>query len=114
RHAPIAFDDFDGRERERAINRLLAYSVGRRSDESAQIKTYFEIANSTRMKPVLEVKGLRVERGRTTILRRIDWRIERGEHWVVLGANGSGKTSLLKALTGFLSPTAGKFAVLGR
>ena len=66
------------------------------------------------MKPVLEVNGLRVERGRTTILRRIDWRIERGEHWVVLGANGSGKTSLLKALTGFLSPTAGKFAVLGR
>jgi iron complex transport system ATP-binding protein len=33
---------------------------------------------------------------------------------VVLGANGSGKTSLLKALTGFLSPTAGEFSVLGR
>ena len=66
------------------------------------------------MKPVLDVTGLRVERGRTPILHRVDWRVARGEHWVILGANGSGKTSLLKALTGFLSPTAGEFSVLGR
>lgn len=66
------------------------------------------------MNPVLEVSGLRVERGHTTILRGVDWRVERGEHWVILGANGSGKTSLLKALTGFLSPTSGEFSVLGR
>ncbi|MBI5690778.1 MAG: ATP-binding cassette domain-containing protein [Verrucomicrobia bacterium] len=66
------------------------------------------------MPPILEVSGLRVERGRTHLLHRIDWRIERGENWVILGANGSGKTSLLKALTGFLSPTAGEFSVLGR
>ena len=66
------------------------------------------------MKPVLEVTGLRIVRGPTPILRRVDWRVARGEHWVILGANGSGKTSLLKALTGFLSPTAGEFSVLGR
>ena len=71
-------------------------------------------ANSPPMKPVLEVTGLRVKRGDTTILRGVDWRVAPGEHWVILGANGSGKTSLLKALTGFLSPTAGEFSVLGR
>lgn len=64
--------------------------------------------------PVLEVTGLRVERGTTTILRGVNWRVAPGEHWVILGANGSGKTSLLKSLTGFLSPTAGEFSVLGR
>jgi ABC-type molybdenum transport system ATPase subunit/photorepair protein PhrA len=32
------------------------------------------------MKPVLEVSGLRVERGHTTILRGVDWRVARGEH----------------------------------
>lgn len=64
--------------------------------------------------PVLAIAGLAVSRGRTAILRGIDWRVNRGEHWVILGANGSGKTSLLKALTGFLSPTAGEFSVLGR
>lgn len=64
--------------------------------------------------PILEVSRLRVARGRAVILRDINWRVAAGEHWVVLGANGSGKTSLLKALTGFLSPTSGGFAVLGR
>jgi iron complex transport system ATP-binding protein len=66
------------------------------------------------MKSVLEITGLRVERGKTAILRGVDWSVRAGEHWVILGANGSGKTSLLKALTGFLSPTAGEFSVLGR
>ncbi|MDO8543718.1 MAG: ABC transporter ATP-binding protein [Opitutaceae bacterium] len=66
------------------------------------------------MQPVLAVKNLRVARGRATILRGLDWRVDRGEHWVILGANGSGKTSLLKALTGYLSPTAGEISLLGR
>jgi iron complex transport system ATP-binding protein len=64
--------------------------------------------------PILEVSNLRVNRGETAILRGIDWRVESGQHWVVLGANGSGKTSLLKALTGFLSPTAGEISLLGQ
>lgn len=63
---------------------------------------------------MLEIAGLRIERGRTTILDGVSWRIEQGEHWAILGANGSGKTSLLKALNGFLSPSAGVFSVLGR
>ena len=67
-----------------------------------------------RMRAVLELTGLRIDRGDTSILRGVDWRIESGQHWVILGANGSGKTSLLKALTGFLSPTAGEFSVLGQ
>ena len=52
--------------------------------------------------------------GDNTILDRVNWRVDRGEHWVILGANGSGKTSLLKALTGYLSPTAGEISLLGR
>lgn len=63
--------------------------------------------------PVLEVSGLRIQRGRTVILDDISWRAERGQHWVILGANGSGKTSLLSGLTGYLMPTAGQISVLG-
>ncbi|MEX2044637.1 MAG: ATP-binding cassette domain-containing protein, partial [Opitutus sp.] len=66
------------------------------------------------MQPILEIRNLRVARGRAAILRGVDWRVERGQHWVILGANGSGKTSLLKALTGYLSPTAGGISLLGR
>jgi len=66
------------------------------------------------MQPILDVTGLRVIRGKTTILRNVAWRVKPGEHWVILGANGSGKTSLLKTLTGFLTPTAGEIRVLGQ
>lgn len=69
------------------------------------------------MKPgrkVLEVSDLRVERGATAILRGINWTVRRGEHWAMLGANGSGKTSLLRALAGYLSPSGGVITVLGR
>lgn len=62
---------------------------------------------------VLAVQNLRIRRGDTHILRGLDWTIARGEHWVILGANGCGKTSLLAALTGYLSPSGGEVTVLG-
>ena len=66
------------------------------------------------MADILCVSNLRVVRGRTEILRGLDWRVRRGEHWVILGPNGSGKTSLLKAITGYLSPSSGEIALLSR
>ncbi len=66
------------------------------------------------MKPILEVSNLRVLRGDTVILNDVTWRVERREHWVILGANGSGKTSLLSALTGYLMPTVGEIFLLGK
>lgn len=46
-----------------------------------------------------------------TILHAVSWRVDRGQHWVILGANGSGKTSLLSALTGYLMPTSGEITI---
>jgi iron complex transport system ATP-binding protein len=62
--------------------------------------------------PVVAIDGLIVERD-APILKSIDWRVARGEHWVILGANGSGKTSLLSTLTGYMPPTAGEIVLLG-
>jgi iron complex transport system ATP-binding protein len=64
----------------------------------------------TGIRPIFEVRKLRVER-EAVILHEIDWRVERGQHWVILGANGSGKTSLLSALTGYLMPTRGEIRI---
>ena len=68
------------------------------------------------MKPpraILAVEKLRIERSGTVILHDVNWLVTPGQHWVILGANGSGKTSLLSALTGYLMPTAGELSVLG-
>jgi iron complex transport system ATP-binding protein len=59
---------------------------------------------------IFEVEQLRVER-EAVILHEVNWRVERGEHWVILGANGSGKTSLLSALTGYLMPSSGEIRI---
>ena len=64
--------------------------------------------------PILAVSDLTVRRGDTLILDKISWKIARGEHWVILGANGSGKTSLLSALTGYLTPSAGRIELLSK
>lgn len=64
-------------------------------------------------KSILSVRKLCIERGGTVILHDVNWCVQRGEHWVILGANGSGKTSLLSALTGYLMPTSGEISLLG-
>lgn len=63
--------------------------------------------------PILEVRDLTIWRGDTTILNGLNWTVRSGEHWVILGANGSGKTSLLSSLTGYLTPSEGSIHVLG-
>ena len=65
-------------------------------------------------KSVLQISGLSIRRGDTVILRDISWRVNQREHWAILGANGSGKTSLLSALTGYFMPTDGEIVVLGQ
>jgi len=71
--------------------------------------------NRSRPAPqVLRMEDLGVERGGIKILQRISWQVTRGQHWVILGANGSGKTSLLSALTGYLMPTTGEIQLLGQ
>jgi iron complex transport system ATP-binding protein len=62
---------------------------------------------------ILSVSKLTLVRGKTQILRGVDWRVKKGEHWAILGPNGCGKTSLLKSITGYLSPTAGEITLLG-
>lgn len=47
------------------------------------------------------------------ILHDINWQVNQGEHWAVLGLNGSGKTSLLKMVNGYIWPTTGSVSVLG-
>ena len=84
----------------------------RRSNVQSKIKNKIRIKKDE-ARPVLDIRGLVVHRDGTLILDRLDWRVERGEHWVILGANGSGKTSLLSALTGYLTPSAGEIELLG-
>ena len=52
--------------------------------------------------------------GGNTVLQNVDFRLEHGEFVVLLGANGSGKTSLVRALLGLNTISSGELKVFGR
>jgi branched-chain amino acid transport system ATP-binding protein len=56
---------------------------------------------------MLHVKGLRTGYGRIPILNGVSFAVNEGEFIGILGHNGMGKTTLLKALMGFLPATGG-------
>jgi branched-chain amino acid transport system ATP-binding protein len=57
---------------------------------------------------MLDVQGLRTGYGRIPILNGVSFNVGEGEFIGILGHNGMGKTTLLKALMGFLPATAGR------
>ncbi len=63
---------------------------------------------------LVQLEAVAFSRRSRLILSDISWRINPNQHWVLLGANGSGKTSLLRILTGYEWPTTGSVSVLGR
>jgi iron complex transport system ATP-binding protein len=65
------------------------------------------------MSAVLDLKGVTVRRDTKTILDAVDWQVNEGERWVVLGRNGAGKTTLLQIASARMHPTAGTADILG-
>lgn len=63
--------------------------------------------------PILSVSGLGVGYGQTTIVSDLDLTVERGEVLTMLGLNGAGKTTVLKAIAGLL-PHSGQVVFDGR
>ncbi len=63
---------------------------------------------------MIEFVNVDLDRGRRLVLEGVNWRVRAGEHWAIVGANGSGKTSLLQVATGYLWPTRGSVSVLGQ
>lgn len=56
---------------------------------------------------LLEVKGLKIRYGAIEAVKGIDLTIHRGQIVAILGANGAGKTSTLKCISGLVSPYQG-------
>ena len=64
--------------------------------------------------PVLEARGLVKRYGQVTALDGADFALRAGEILAVVGDNGAGKSSLIRALSGALAPDAGEIRLDGR
>ena len=60
------------------------------------------------MSAVLQVSALDAGYGSVHILHQVELRVEAGQRWAVLGRNGVGKTTLLKAIMGLADVTHGR------
>lgn len=65
-------------------------------------------------KAVISIRGLMKSFGEMEILRGVDLDLFQGENLVVLGRSGTGKSVLIKIISGLLLPDAGSVNVLGQ
>jgi branched-chain amino acid transport system ATP-binding protein len=70
-------------------------------------------APSGHVSPVLSVQGLCVRYGEATALSGVSFNVEAGNALAVLGANGAGKSSLARALSGLVRPSGGRMVLAG-
>ena len=59
---------------------------------------------------VLSVEDLALQRGERVLFRHLGLRVAAGEAVALTGSNGAGKTSLLRAIAGFIRPIEGRIA----
>lgn len=62
---------------------------------------------------ILSFEGVSLRKNGQPLLQDIDWHIQPGEDWGILGLNGAGKSLLLQMIAGNLWPSTGKLMVLG-
>lgn len=63
---------------------------------------------------MLRIRNLRCGYGSLEVVRGVSLHVQAGEIVALIGANGAGKTSLLKALVGLLPPWSGQIRLDGR
>ncbi|HDK7155292.1 TPA: ABC transporter ATP-binding protein [Clostridium botulinum] len=63
---------------------------------------------------VLDVKNISKKRGKTSILKDVNFSIRKGEICGFVGRNGAGKTTLMKIITSMLFPDEGKIIICGK
>jgi branched-chain amino acid transport system ATP-binding protein len=61
--------------------------------------------------PLLEVTGLRVSYGAVAAIKGVDLSVGSGEVVALLGANGAGKSTMLRTISGLIRPRAGRIAL---
>ena len=66
------------------------------------------------MSNIVEVKHFQMKFGDKTVIKDLSFDIKKGEIFGLLGSNGSGKTTTIRALLGFYSATGGELLIDGK
>ena len=66
------------------------------------------------MKSIISIKNFAMTFGKTEVIKDLSFDVQRGETFGLLGSNGSGKTTTIRALLGIYIPTAGELLIDGK
>lgn len=69
--------------------------------------------DSTHAEEVLTIENVHLVRQGDELLAGIDWRVRSDQRWILMGANGSGKTSLIRIASLYEHPSSGRVVVAG-
>jgi len=72
------------------------------------------MANNSENKPILQTVGVNLSFGMVTAADNLNIEVASGEMVGIVGANGSGKTTFLNLVTGYLTPASGRILVMGK
>ena len=92
----------------RDARRLAAPLRRRLSDNPAPARSEGQLGE-----PLATTRHLVVTYGATSAVRDVTWSVRRGEIAALMGRNGAGKSSLLKAMVGLVAPSGGTVDVAG-
>src|SRR5437660_3830315 len=89
-------------------------AVGRRDISASYLRCSTRTSAASPMPSYLSIEALTVSYGGPPVLDRVSLDVERGEMVALLGSSGCGKTTLLRAIAGFVIPDSGMSLIEGR
>ncbi|MEJ7644600.1 MAG: ATP-binding cassette domain-containing protein [Chryseolinea sp.] len=60
---------------------------------------------------MIELRNVTVRKGASILYSDLNWKIEKGQHWLITGPNGSGKTTMLELLAGQIPISKGEMHI---
>ena len=66
------------------------------------------------MDAIISVNNFKMKFGQKTVIEDLSFTVNKGEVFGILGSNGSGKTTTIRALLGLYTPTSGTLSIHGK
>ncbi len=98
-----------------SLDEGLSFHDASRSLPSGKTAPYSTVSHRDRdgsAGPLISLSGVSVAYGEKKILSRLDWRIDRGDKWLLSGPNGAGKSTLLSLINGDNAKAYGQEIIL--
>ncbi len=116
KHQEAVIEKLKSFNREKSIKRAESREKQLAKVERIELPKELNAEMDIRLEPniesgndVLTVRGLSKGFDGVTLFRDVDFEVKKGDKVAIIGANGTGKTTLMKILNGLLEPDAGTF-----